>query len=102
EIVHFMKAILKSKDVTWKSAYLSGELDVATEAGAAVSAGKRVIILIDAEMLKANPDLWFGIPNHWVVLKSDVARVQVTVEKDGKVVSEGKRVQFDVWSWGKI
>jgi hypothetical protein len=94
DIEHWMHSILKCQNVNWRSAYISGELDVIREAGIAAGGGKNVALLIDAAMLENKPkEGKVGVPNHWVVLKSPV--VESLDEK------QKEKVQFAVWTWGE-
>lgn len=94
DLQHWMKSVLKCKDVDWQSAYVSGEMDVIRAAGAAAGAGKNVTLLIDAAMMKNLPkEGKIGSPNHWVVMKSDIT--EATDEH------QNQKVQFSVWTWGQ-
>jgi Domain of unknown function (DUF4157) len=93
DLTHWMRSILKCPNVSWQSAYISGELDVIRDAGVDFASGKNVALLIDAAMLRNLPkEGKIGIPDHWVVLKSPVT---ILDEK------QGDKVQFSIWTWGE-
>jgi hypothetical protein len=99
EMVGWAREVLGYRKVSYRHAYVMGDVQALREAQRAIDRGGVAFMLITAENFLKKSDLKVTFPNHWIVLldSSKLPRRNLLPwQKDNQ-----PNLEFEVYSWGR-